>query len=42
METLPIVQSDPYLEPYASAIYGRYEYCQLIEKKLLTESHSLS
>lgn len=42
MEILPIVQSDPYLEPFAAAIYGRYEYMQFVEKKLLTESHSLS
>ncbi|MEA4935236.1 MAG: alpha amylase C-terminal domain-containing protein [Paludibacter sp.] len=42
MEILPIVKSDPYLEPYAPAIYGRYEYFQKVEKKLLNDNHSLS
>lgn len=42
MEILPIVKSDPYLEPYAPAIYGRYEYFQKMEKKLLNDSHTLS
>jgi 1,4-alpha-glucan branching enzyme len=42
MEILPFVKNDPYLEPYAAAIYGRYDYFRQIEKRLLTESHSLS
>ena len=32
MVKLPIVESDPYLEPYAAAINGRYEYCVNVEK----------
>ncbi len=42
MEVLPIVKSDPYLMPYAEAIYGRYAYFCEIEKKLLNENHSLA
>jgi 1,4-alpha-glucan branching enzyme len=42
MEILPFVKNDSYLEPYAAAIYGRYDYFRQIEKRLLTESHSLS
>lgn len=42
MEILPLVKSDPYLEPYAQAIYGRYEYALQTERKLLSESRSLS
>ncbi|OJX87666.1 MAG: 1,4-alpha-glucan-branching enzyme [Paludibacter sp. 47-17] len=42
MEILPIIKSDPYLEPYAAAIYGRYEYFRDTERKLLKESRSLS
>lgn len=42
MELLPFVQKDPYLQPYANAINGRYEYFRSVEKRLLTESHSLS
>jgi 1,4-alpha-glucan branching enzyme len=42
MEILPFVQNDPYLQPYAAAIFGRYDYFCQIEKRLLTESHSLS
>lgn len=42
MTILPIVESDPYLAPYANAIYGRYEYCNLVEKKITGEGQSLS
>ncbi|MDO9152536.1 MAG: alpha amylase C-terminal domain-containing protein [Paludibacter sp.] len=42
MKTLPIVKADPYLEPFAEAIYGRYEYCNLLEKKLTGEKQTLS
>jgi len=42
MEILPIIKSDPYLEPYAAAIYGRYEYFRDMERRLLKESRSLS
>jgi 1,4-alpha-glucan branching enzyme len=42
METLPIVKSDPYLEPYAQAIYGRYDYFLQVEKKLLSDSRNLA
>jgi len=42
MEILPIVKSDPYLEPFAAAIYGRYEYFKDTERKLLKENGSLS
>lgn len=34
MEILPIVKSDPYLAPYAGAIWGRYEYFINTEKRL--------
>jgi len=42
MDILPIVKADPYLEPFAEAIYGRYEYAALIEKKLTGENQTLS
>ncbi len=42
MNILPIVKADPYLEPFADAIYGRYEYVSLIEKKLTGENQTLS
>jgi 1,4-alpha-glucan branching enzyme len=42
MKILPFVQNDPYLKPFAEAIYGRYEYALEVEKRLLTDSHSLS
>lgn len=42
MEILPIIKSDPYLEPYAAAIYGRYEYFRDTERKLLKDNRSLS
>ena len=42
MVKLPIVESDPYLEPYAAAIYGRYEYCVNVEKKLTGGNQTLS
>lgn len=42
MEVLPLVKSDPYLAPYAGAIYGRYEYFLNIEKKLTSGGNSLS
>ncbi|MDR1654294.1 MAG: alpha amylase C-terminal domain-containing protein [Prevotellaceae bacterium] len=34
MEILPIVRSDPYLAPFAGAIWGRYEYFLNTEKRL--------
>lgn len=42
MNILPIVESDPYLAPFADAIYGRYEYFNKVEKKLTGENQSLS
>ena len=42
MNILPIVKSDPYLAPYANAIYGRYEYFLEVEKKLKGDFPSLS
>ncbi len=42
MKLLPVVKNDPYLEPFADAIYGRYEYSLLVEKKLTGETQSLS
>jgi 1,4-alpha-glucan branching enzyme len=42
MEIMPIVKSDPYLEPYAGAIYGRYEYFTQVEKKITGGTQSLS
>lgn len=42
MNILPLVKADPYLEPYADAIFGRYEYAGLTEKKLTGENQTLS
>ncbi|NDV46370.1 1,4-alpha-glucan-branching enzyme [Paludibacter sp. 221] len=42
MEILPIVQNDPYLKPYADAIYGRYEYYKYMEDKLTGGRQNLS
>ncbi len=42
MEVLPIVKSDPFLEPFASAIHGRHQYAMQVEKKLIAENRSLS
>lgn len=42
MEILPLVKLDPWLEPYAEAIYGRYEYFLNTEKKLTAGKQSLS
>lgn len=42
MKILPIVKSDPYLEPYAEAIYGRYEYAQNMERKITGGTQTLS
>ena len=39
---LPIVASDPWLEPYAAAIQGRYDYYLSVEKRLAGEKGSLS
>ena len=39
---LPIVASDPWLEPYAAAIQGRYDYYLSVEKRLTGEKGSLS
>ena len=42
MKILSIVESDPHLLPYADAIYGRYEYCKSVEKKLTRGAQNLS
>ena len=42
MEILPIVKSDPYLSPYAEAIWGRYEYVRHMEKKLTGGTQTLA
>jgi 1,4-alpha-glucan branching enzyme len=42
MKNLGIIDSDPYLIPFANAINGRYEYCNHIEKKLTGENKSLA
>ena len=42
MEILPIVKSDPYLSPYAEAIWGRYEYARHMEKKLTGGTQTLA
>ena len=42
MNILPIVKSDPYLVPFADAIYGRYEHFNKMEKKLTGDNQSLS
>lgn len=42
MNILPIVKSDPYLVPFADAIYGRYEYFNKIERKLTGDNQTLS
>lgn len=39
---LPLVMSDPWLEPYADAIQGRYDYSVMVEKKLTSNEQSLS
>ena len=39
---LPLVASDPWLEPYAFAIQGRYDYYLSIEKRLVGDNGSLS
>ena len=35
MKTLKLIQNDPYLQPYAEAITGRYEYAVEKEKELI-------
>jgi len=42
MKILPIVESDPWLAPYADAIYGRYEYSLATEKRLTGNDQTLS
>ena len=42
MEILPLVKSDPYLAPFAGAIWGRYQYYQHIEKSLTEGVGTLS
>ena len=39
---LPLVKSDPWLEPYADAIQGRYDYYLQVEKKLTGGNMKLS
>ncbi|NLI72902.1 MAG: 1,4-alpha-glucan-branching enzyme, partial [Bacteroidales bacterium] len=41
-KVLPLVKSDPLLEPYADAIQGRYDYAMAVEKKLTSNKQSLS
>ncbi len=41
-KVLPLIQSDPYLEPFANAIQGRYDYFQTVENKLTGGNSSLS
>ena len=38
---LPIVKSDPYLEPYASALQGRYDYFLEVEKRITGGTQTL-
>jgi len=42
MEILQVVKNDPYLQPYAEAIYGRYQYAVDVEKKLTGDNQTLS
>jgi len=42
MNSLPIVERDPLLQPYQDAIYGRYEYFLSIENKITGGNLSLS
>ncbi|OIP84248.1 MAG: 1,4-alpha-glucan-branching enzyme [Porphyromonadaceae bacterium CG2_30_38_12] len=42
MSVLQLIKSDPYLEAYAGAITGRYDYFKLVEKKLIGDNKSLS
>ncbi len=42
MSVLPLIKSDPYLEPYSGAITGRYDYFKEVEKKLIGDNKSLS
>jgi 1,4-alpha-glucan branching enzyme len=42
MKDLAILKSDPWLAPFAGAINGRYEYFESVEKKLVSDSQSLS
>ena len=39
---LPLVKSDQWLEPFADAIQGRYDYFLSVEKKLTDENGNLS
>lgn len=39
---LPLVKSDPWLEPFADAIQGRYDYFLSMEKRLTGEDGNLS
>lgn len=41
-KVLPLVKSDPWLEPFADAIQGRYDYFLSMEKRLAGEDGSLS
>lgn len=42
MNQLPLVNSDPYLVPFADAIQGRFDYFNLVEKRLTGENQTLS
>ena len=42
MKTLALVKSDPWLKPYAEAIYGRYQYVLDTEKRLTGGKKKLS
>ena len=42
MKKLALIQSDPWLEPYADAINGRYHYALATEKALIGNNKNLS
>ena len=42
MKKLALIQSDPWLEPYADAINGRYHYALATEKALVGHNKHLS
>lgn len=39
---LPLIKSDPWLEPYSNAIQGRYDYHIAMEKRLIGKHRNLS
>lgn len=42
MSVLPLIKSDPFLEPYEGAIAGRHNYFNEVEKKLIGDNKNLS